>query len=386
MKGRYDWNDPEPGPADEGPKPEYIEKWRWEHIRDAILPEPDGNAEVDYVCTESIAQKFKDSGLQVIVKMARIELTPEKPDFPVGGWHVSPLRPCNWKDTTLTQPLGEKVEGMNNERICATALYYLDSENITPSSLAFRMSTERDQEDLQYTAGQDAFHWLERVYGVNFREDPNLQYYGSIQTCEGRLLAFPNVLWVTRPPKRVPGFVLTCAPFKPTPRHAFQPERSEQAGPQKLHRLVVSTEPAFLACQLNTDQCHHRLVDPTCRIVSTANVPPQQLDWWSEAVFGGSGKAANTGDMPVELLQLLLEKKGLAEKLSDGGARAAAQNARLPNELVDMLRKEGGDPLNGLMSLDEAKEYRLELMAERTVAENETNEAQNVESYSFCEH
>ena len=54
-----------------------------------MFPEPDNDAEVDYLCRESIRQKFKDRGLQVIVKMATIELTPEKPDFPMGGWHVS---------------------------------------------------------------------------------------------------------------------------------------------------------------------------------------------------------------------------------------------------------------------------------------------------------
>lgn len=33
-------------------------------------------------------RKFKASGLQAIVKMASIELTPEKPEFPAGSWHV----------------------------------------------------------------------------------------------------------------------------------------------------------------------------------------------------------------------------------------------------------------------------------------------------------
>lgn len=28
-------------------------------------------------------------GLQVIVKLTSIELTPEKPEFPAGSWHVS---------------------------------------------------------------------------------------------------------------------------------------------------------------------------------------------------------------------------------------------------------------------------------------------------------
>ena len=83
---------------------------------------------------------------------------------------------------------------MNNDNICATALYYLDSENITPSSLAFRMTTDNDQQDLVRSTGQDAFHWLECIYGADFRNDQSLQYYGNVNTCEGRLLAFPNTL------------------------------------------------------------------------------------------------------------------------------------------------------------------------------------------------
>lgn len=89
-----------------------------------------------------------------------------------------------------------QVEGQMNERICATALYYLDSENVTPSHLSFRMQTRYDQDELQDLAGQDQFNWLERVYGTELRQASCLQYYGSAETRQGRLLAFPNVLYV----------------------------------------------------------------------------------------------------------------------------------------------------------------------------------------------
>ncbi|KAI6275014.1 hypothetical protein MCOR31_011090 [Pyricularia oryzae] len=65
-------------------------------------------------------EKYKDSGLQVIVKIASIKLTPDKPGFAGGAWHV---------------------ESQMNERIVGTALSYLDSENITESCLELRMST-----------------------------------------------------------------------------------------------------------------------------------------------------------------------------------------------------------------------------------------------------
>ena len=35
-----------------------------------------------------LRKKFKDTGLQIIVKLASIYLTPEKPRYPGGSWHV----------------------------------------------------------------------------------------------------------------------------------------------------------------------------------------------------------------------------------------------------------------------------------------------------------
>ena len=65
----------------------------------------------------SLRERFGKRGLQVIVKLANIELTPEKPTYGGGSWHV---------------------EGQLNERICAIALYYYDSKNVADDSLAFR--------------------------------------------------------------------------------------------------------------------------------------------------------------------------------------------------------------------------------------------------------
>lgn len=92
-----------------------------------------------------------------------------------------------------------QVEGQMNERICATALYYLDSENVTPSHLSFRMQTSSYQDELQDIAGQDQYSWLEHVYGTALGPSGGvasacLQPYGSVETKQGRLLAFPNVL------------------------------------------------------------------------------------------------------------------------------------------------------------------------------------------------
>jgi hypothetical protein len=68
-----------------------INEWKWKQIREPIIPEPEEFSEddFDYSRAQSLQEKFRENGLQVIVKMATIELTPEKPEFPVGGWHVS---------------------------------------------------------------------------------------------------------------------------------------------------------------------------------------------------------------------------------------------------------------------------------------------------------
>jgi hypothetical protein len=67
----------------------HIARAKWEKVREAKLPEPRQFEEIDYAPEKSLREKFKENGLQVIVKMASIELTPEKPEFPAGGWHVS---------------------------------------------------------------------------------------------------------------------------------------------------------------------------------------------------------------------------------------------------------------------------------------------------------
>jgi hypothetical protein len=82
-----------------------------------------------------------------------------------------------------------------NEHIAATALYYLDSENITSNNLSFRMQTSAYMND-EISVGQESYHWLEKCFGTGLGGggSPCLQNYGSVETREGRLLTFPNVL------------------------------------------------------------------------------------------------------------------------------------------------------------------------------------------------
>ena len=85
-----------------------------------------------------------------------------------------------------------------NEHIVAVALYYVDSENVTPTRLSFRMATNPWQEKLSERLIQDMYYVYEHTYGTGLGDNwpyiHNVQTYGSVQTLEGRLLAFPNVL------------------------------------------------------------------------------------------------------------------------------------------------------------------------------------------------
>lgn len=263
---------------------------------------------------------FSKKGLQIIVKMATVELTPEKPSFPAGGWHV---------------------EGQMNEYIVGTAIYYLDSENITPSSLSFRMQTDPYQDERQALVGQGGYTWLGGVFGAKLggTGSPCLQKYGSVETKEGKLLAFPNVFQ-----HRVSGFELAD---KSKPGH---------------RRIIVLW-----------------LVDPQTRIVSTANVPPQQRDWWFESAFRNAGSESS---VPPEIAQIISERSG-GEELPD--ALKGSRNIRLTAEMMAMVREELGDDWVP-MSLEEAREHRKELIQERSGFQSTAEKSWNDAEYSFCEH
>ena len=100
--------------------------------------------------------------LQVIVKIASIELTPEKPSYE-GSWHI---------------------EGVPAERIISTGIYYFEQENIKDNFLNFREAIDDPAHADFNTQSPMGFcnsvemHWK----------------LGGVQTKEGRLIAFPNTM------------------------------------------------------------------------------------------------------------------------------------------------------------------------------------------------
>ena len=123
------------------------------------------------------------------------------------------------------------------------------------------------------------------------------------------------------------------------------------------------------------------LVDPNVRIISTANVPPQQLNWWADSIFTRPNQSRSEvlSKLPTELVQLL-DQKGV----NIGSSKI--EKGRLPPELNDMLRKHFETEEALLMSEEEAREHRERLMNARSTFQFEADDKWQEHTYSFCEH
>ncbi|KAI0631405.1 hypothetical protein C8Q77DRAFT_1060680 [Trametes polyzona] len=224
--------------------------------------------------------------VQVIVKLANIVLTPENPKYPGGSWHV---------------------EGMLNEKIVATGLYYYKCENITQSRLDFR-ATAGDGRDngtwMEYSQSDDRGYCT--AFGFGGGNALN-QEIGGVVAEEDKCIAFPNIYQ-----HRVDAFEL-ADPTKPG------------------YRKIL---------------CFF-LVDPSTRILSTSDVPPQQAEWSMSEMM----RVPAIQELPVELFEMVAEY-----------ARA------------------------GTMSRKEAEEHRERLMEERANFTVQHNEGVYEIEFNMCEH
>ncbi|EIN12310.1 hypothetical protein PUNSTDRAFT_118210 [Punctularia strigosozonata HHB-11173 SS5] len=180
-------------------------------------------------------------GFQVIVKLANIMLTPEKPAYEGGSWHV---------------------EGMKNESIVASFIYYYDSENITESSLAFRNATAEPDDHHQHD-----FECMWLLYKYKQWEATS-QEIGEIPTKQGRTIAFPNI------------YQHNVGKF----------ELIEKSKPG--HRKIL----VFF------------LVDPTTTVPSASTVPAQRKDWIQRAVVEATANPRSLWSrLPAEIIDMILE-------------------------------------------------------------------------------
>ncbi|KAG9083189.1 hypothetical protein FRC06_004665, partial [Ceratobasidium sp. 370] len=173
--------------------------------------------------------------IQVIVKLANIHLvstavmfwdpgtdevdqTPEKPGYAGGSWHI---------------------EGMSNEAIAASGIYYYSEDNITESRLAFRTAAS-----IPGSYEQNDDRGCRLTWGI------------------ARAIAFPNV------------YQHKVSPF----------ELKDKTKPG--HRKIVALF----------------LVDPAIHRPSTTSVPPQQQEWRSAAISANKALRAAFDKLAPEII------------------------------------------------------------------------------------
>ncbi|KAL3461167.1 hypothetical protein BJX64DRAFT_289546 [Aspergillus heterothallicus] len=240
--------------------------YAWFARRRIKQPEPPTRFQIKDSLYEDVdfLKHFPNQNLQVIVKLANIELTPEKPHYEGGTWHIEGQLVRLAILDVLT----------SNERIAASAIYYYDNHNITSSSLAFRHRGMDDFYDFDYEQCQHEF--LQQVYGYpddidGYNTGLITQELGSVECRQGRLITFPNTLQ-----HRVSPFSLA----DPTKRG---------------HRKILALF----------------LVDPHRRIISSANVPPQRDDWQQEKQQGGAGQGTMSMEEAKAYRLELMKERGL---------------------------------------------------------------------------
>ncbi|KAI8346693.1 hypothetical protein B0O80DRAFT_467497 [Mortierella sp. GBAus27b] len=204
---------PKPVDIPEFKPPKEFEKY---HLRPAPAPVLSSSSSPRTTRSKTAAaasssQSPSTKTLQVIVKLANIELTPENPKYTGGSWHV---------------------EGMANENIVASGIYYYHTENITESRLNFRIQVQEPEYE------QSDYQGCRIMYGLE-DEEPLIQNLDGIVTKQDRCIAFPNIY-----------------------QHQVQP--FELADPTKAGSRSILV---FF------------LVDPEIPVLSTTHVPPQQKDW-----------------------------------------------------------------------------------------------------------
>lgn len=194
---------------------------RWEESRAITLPAPKAPFSLPPLPTGDEVPAFQLRGrtVQVIVKLANIQLSPTKPDYEGGVWHV---------------------EGMANESIVSSGIYYYDEENIGESRLEFRGSfdvrgsllsaADRNvadfdprsiqEEELPYE--QCDYRGVRTVFGIE-NEGPVVQEYGSLVTKGGRAITFPNLYQVRSTAHSFGGQHANSAPYPLSTEYAPSP-------------------------------------------------------------------------------------------------------------------------------------------------------------------
>jgi hypothetical protein len=223
----------------------------------------------------NLQDAFRKQGLQIIVKMENIELTPQAPIYVSDSW---------------------ELEGQKNEHIAAVAIFTYDVANVTEPRIEYRQFTRLHRRYYQYREEPQTLDpdegWRDsyphrigksfekeckgmanvlgfppgncQQYGNGYHRGLAFQNTGSVASLQGRLVTFPSVL-----------------------EHRL-----------KSFQLVDQTRPGHYRC------IKVYLVDPHYRVCSTRNVPPQQHHWWAEEV----GNDLASFGLPRELQDAIFQE------------------------------------------------------------------------------
>ncbi|GIJ86245.1 hypothetical protein Asppvi_005131 [Aspergillus pseudoviridinutans] len=221
--------------------------------------------------TIRLQDTFREHGLQIIVKMENIELTPDSGSYKGTDW---------------------RMEGQLNEHLVAAAVFAYDVVNITEPRIAFRQNTKLDESFYQYRedreqgrkenprrdvparrCGKDfstEFAAVAEILGfstIDLDCDNHAvktwQDKGTVRVSQGRLVTFPNLL-----------------------EHRYEPfTLADPSRPGHFRSIALY------------------LVDPHYRVCSTRNVPPQQHHWWAQAVSHDLAAAGLPQEIVDEIMQ-----------------------------------------------------------------------------------
>lgn len=234
------------------------------------------------------------------------------------------------------------VEGMGNESIVATGIFYYDIENCSPSELRFRTAIRPPVYEQFDEVG------VRKMFGLT-DGGPLHQDLGAVATVGGRCIAFPN-----------------------TYQHQVAPFRLVDAQKPGHRKMLV-----FF------------LVNPMQRVASTAIVPPQQAAWLASLIDmvamdeqgEGEGARRREGETPP-----LRETEQHGREGSDELRRKLVEivQQRLGPDAVSTLKALRASG-TGVMTMTEAKAYRAELIQERSMFA--VSQARIFdEPFSLCEH
>jgi hypothetical protein len=257
----------EPRDREEGEDEDEYDNYLDEHWLDPsrvfVPPEIPEFAERDFDENRS-EMSLRDRPLQVIVKLASLELKPGE-SYGGGAWHV---------------------EGALDERIVATACCYLDSANVSGGDPSFRTAVCEPSYEQNDNDG------VRNMYGL---EDGGalVQDLGSCSTPAGRILAWPNTLQHRVGPVRLvdeslPGKRTICCFFLVDP--ILRIRSTATVPPQQLAWLSQSSEPILGAAGLAAGVCGkilQNLASPSMMTYDQACERRQRLMDERQAIFRG---------------------------------------------------------------------------------------------------